>query len=200
MIGTESDMSKVNRTGGFVNLNRFKSGRALKRLKKTSDKSLRTGKSKGFVFQVIHQTGRDDLKRINFFYRSEGITAITRPFFDEMIDIYLLADLIISRSGAGTVSELSAVGKPSILIPYPYAKADHQKINALRMVKAGASKIIQERELTGDRLAKMIMEVIKDPRTLETMADASKRLGMPNSTKSICDQALLWFEEQVNAS
>jgi len=150
-------------------------------------------KSMDIPFQVIHQTGQDDYEEVAGFYKKEKIPSHTSPYFDHMIRIYLLADLIICRSGAGTISELTVTGRPAILIPYPSAKADHQRMNAQPMVSAGAARMIVERDLTGEVLADRMTELLKNPELLENMARSSMGLGRPHAAKSICDQAVLWY-------
>ncbi|MGA1865331.1 MAG: UDP-N-acetylglucosamine--N-acetylmuramyl-(pentapeptide) pyrophosphoryl-undecaprenol N-acetylglucosamine transferase, partial [bacterium] len=153
-------------------------------------------KSMGFPFQVIHQTGEDDFDYIAGFYEAEGIISLTRPFFNQMIDLYLLSDLVISRAGAGTISELAATGKPAILIPYPNAKADHQKLNALELVKSGGARMILESRLTGSLLSDEIMKLVRNPDSLKSMAQVNRELGRPNAAKAICDQALVWHKKR----
>jgi UDP-N-acetylglucosamine--N-acetylmuramyl-(pentapeptide) pyrophosphoryl-undecaprenol N-acetylglucosamine transferase len=150
-------------------------------------------KSMDIPFQVIHQTGQDDYEEVAGFYKKEKIPSHTSAYFDHMIRIYLLADLVICRSGAGTISELTVTGRPAILIPYPSAKADHQRMNAQPMVSAGAARMIVERDLTGELLAGQMTELLKNPELLEGMARSSIGLGRPHAAKSICDQAVLWY-------
>jgi UDP-N-acetylglucosamine--N-acetylmuramyl-(pentapeptide) pyrophosphoryl-undecaprenol N-acetylglucosamine transferase len=154
-------------------------------------------KSQDFSFQVIHQTGKEDFDYICGFYKSEGIISLTRPFFNQMIDLYLLSDLVISRSGAGTISELTATGRPAILIPYPDATADHQRLNAMELVRAGGARIILESDLNGRILANETIELMKDPDSLKKMARINLKLGRPYAAKAICDQALLWHQERT---
>jgi UDP-N-acetylglucosamine--N-acetylmuramyl-(pentapeptide) pyrophosphoryl-undecaprenol N-acetylglucosamine transferase len=153
-------------------------------------------KSLDFPFQVLHQTGKEDFDYVAGFYKTEGIISLTRPFFNQMIDLYLLSDLVISRSGAGTISELTATGKPAILIPYPDATADHQRLNAMELVRAGGARMILESHLTGRLLASETMELIRNPDSLKKMAQVNLELGRPNAAKAICDQALLWHQKR----
>lgn len=153
-------------------------------------------KSQGIPFQVIHQTGDEDYDRVARWYGGEGIRAVTRSFFDDMMEIYLLSDLVIARSGAGTLAELTATGTPALLIPYPYAKADHQTTNAMAMVNAGAARMIRECDLSGSRLAVEIGQFLEAPETLRHMARASRALGSPHAAKAICDQAIAWLAER----
>lgn len=159
--------------------------------------AFRIMKGKDFPFQIIHQCGQEDFAAVSAFYKKEKIIGIAMPFFKSMMDIYPLADLVISRAGAGTISEVTATGKPSIMIPYPHAKADHQKLNAMALVRAGAARMIDEKNITGKCLAEVIIDLARNPGCLKTMAQASLKIGRPDAAKAICEQALLWFEENT---
>lgn len=152
-------------------------------------------KSEGIPFQVIHQTGDEDYDRVLGWYAGEGIRAKTGAFFDNMMEMYLLSDLVICRAGAGTLAELTATGTPALLIPYPYAKADHQTTNAMAMVNAGAARMIRQCDLSGKVLAKEIGQLLNAPEILGGMARASRVLGRPHAAREICDQAIAWLAE-----
>jgi UDP-N-acetylglucosamine--N-acetylmuramyl-(pentapeptide) pyrophosphoryl-undecaprenol N-acetylglucosamine transferase len=197
-----SDISKANGRGGLglkadlFTLLVFGGSRGAHAINLNAMDAFKIMKYEGIPFQVIHQTGKDDFNDIVDFYRKEAIISVVRPYFHQMLQLYPIADLVISRSGAGTISELNATGRPAILIPYPHAKADHQRVNALGMVKAGAARMIDESSLTGEDLAKEIMDLFKNALSLRKMAKASSQLGKPHAAKAICDQAILWFEEK----
>lgn len=103
--------------------------------------------------QVIHQAGERNLPQAQINYREAGVTADVRAFIDDMAAMYAWADLVICRAGALTVSELAAVGVAALLVPFPAAVDDHQTHNAQFLVNAGAAILIQERDLTAQRLA-----------------------------------------------
>jgi UDP-N-acetylglucosamine--N-acetylmuramyl-(pentapeptide) pyrophosphoryl-undecaprenol N-acetylglucosamine transferase len=125
--------------------------------------------------QFLHQTGSDDYEFVRDAYRSYGFYGTVTPFIYQMPEAYAVADLVICRAGASTISELCATGKPSILIPYPYATSSHQLRNALRLEAIGASVVIQDRELSGERLAGEIKKLILDEdRTAKV--DATERI------------------------
>ncbi len=90
--------------------------------------------------KFIHQTGRDDLDFVSKGYQEKGFDALVKPFFEDMATYYQMADLVICRSGASTVSELAVCAKAAILIPYPYAAHQHQLINAQKLVELGCCK------------------------------------------------------------
>ncbi|MEM7828743.1 MAG: undecaprenyldiphospho-muramoylpentapeptide beta-N-acetylglucosaminyltransferase, partial [Candidatus Aenigmatarchaeota archaeon] len=103
--------------------------------------------------RIIHQTGEKDRSFVEECYRKKGFDADVRSFIYDMADVLKSADLIICRSGASSIAEICLSGKPSILIPYPYAAHNHQELNALYMVKNGASLMIRDNELTGSLIA-----------------------------------------------
>jgi len=137
--------------------------------------------------QIIHQTGDKDYNDINEFYISRGLRAVVLPFINRMADAYASADLVVSRAGAGTISEITACGKPSILIPYPYAAKNHQELNARILLNAGAAALILDNDLDGKRLASEIRFLIEDPERLWQMEKESKRLGVSDATKRVVD-------------
>ena len=132
--------------------------------------------------QVIWQTGDLEYsiyKKMN----SNSIRVI--PFVNNMDDAYAISDLLICRSGALTLAEITVCGKPSILIPYPYAAGDHQTKNAQALVNAGAARILFERSLKSKDLLHAVMNLIHNKKELLKMAIASKKLGRPNATNEI---------------
>lgn len=140
--------------------------------------------------QIIHQTGDKDYNDINEFYKSRGFKAVVLPFIDRMADAYAAADLVVSRAGAGTISEITACGKPSILIPYPYAAKNHQELNAKVLLDAGAAGLILDKELDGKRLASEIRFLIEDPERIWQMGKESKRLGISDGARKVVDLSL----------
>jgi UDP-N-acetylglucosamine--N-acetylmuramyl-(pentapeptide) pyrophosphoryl-undecaprenol N-acetylglucosamine transferase len=102
-----------------------------------------------------------------------------------MQDALAAADLVVSRAGAATLAELTALGKPSILVPYPYAAENHQEYNARALEKAGAAVVVLDRDLNGGALIKNVIQIMKDQDKLAGMAAASEKLGRPNAVQDI---------------
>lgn len=137
--------------------------------------------------QVIWQTG----KNLHGTYKHhENETTKVVPFIDDMANAYAASDLVLSRSGAITCSELTVCSKPSILIPFPGAAADHQTKNANALAKHGAAALVNEQDLIPEKLAAMIQSLLDNPVQLEEMASASKSMGKPDATSSIVNQAM----------
>ena len=120
-------------------------------------------------------------------YKSGGIDAELAEFFADMPRRLAEAHLVICRSGASTVSELTAIGRPSILVPYPSAMDDHQTANAKPLADAGAAELTPEAGLTGEILAERIRAVLEDPARAAAMAAAARDLGRPDAGKSLAD-------------
>jgi len=109
------------------------------------------------------------------------------PYTDRLAAAMAAADLVVARSG-GSVAELAALGKPAILVPYPYATADHQRKNARWMVAGGAALLVDDAELSGDLLFGLVADLLGDPRRLAAMAAASAALGRSDATARVVDE------------
>ena len=134
---------------------------------------------------LIHQTGENDLKMVIDGYREAGVRVNVKPFFTKMEKVYERADFLVSRAGATTLSEIAVLGKPAILIPYPYAADDHQTKNAEFYVRGGGAMMYQEKDLTGSFLAERILELVSDERKLEKMGQAMRELSWPDAPEKI---------------
>ena len=135
--------------------------------------------------QVIHQTGEKDYVGVQEAYRREGFVAEVSPFIHDMDRAYAAADLVLCRAGASTLFELMAMGKPAILVPYPYAANDHQTLNAQTMVKAGAAVLVADGDLSGARLSQILKELIQDPPRLKKMGEQAAALASPRAAHRI---------------
>jgi UDP-N-acetylglucosamine--N-acetylmuramyl-(pentapeptide) pyrophosphoryl-undecaprenol N-acetylglucosamine transferase len=137
--------------------------------------------------QVIHQTGERGLAGTRAAYSQEQIEAEVLPFIDDMAKTYAWADLAVCRAGAMTVAELQAAGLGAIFVPLPIATDDHQTKNAAVMVGAGAARIIQERDLTPEKLSAIIGELVADRTRLLKMAEAARGARMLNAASRLAD-------------
>ncbi len=136
---------------------------------------------------VTHQTGARDREQVEKGYRACGFEPDVREFISDMSAAYAGADLIVCRAGATTLAELTVCRKPSILVPFPFAADNHQVQNARSLVDAGAAVLIEEKDLTGERLAREIRAILSDPEQREKMARAAGRMGSPQAAKEITD-------------
>lgn len=142
------------------------------------------------TMEIIHQTGPRDEAFVNEHYISLGIKATVGKFFHDMPELMAAADLIICRAGAGTLSEITCLGKPSILIPYPFAADDHQRFNAEALVDAGAAWMILDGDLSGEKLKTTIESARNHPEVLAAMAGAATQMGRPGADKTIARKCL----------
>ena len=134
---------------------------------------------------VRHQTGKVQLQEVSGSYREQGVDATVEAFIEDMPAAYCWADLVLARSGALTVTELTAVGVASVLVPFPAATDDHQSCNADFLVAAGAArKLVQATTQPGDVLA-TLGELLGNRTLLRRMASNARRLAMPNATRDI---------------
>ena len=131
------------------------------------------------VLRITHQTGEADFEKVSAGYKDAGWSeqADVQRYIDDIVSGFARADLIISRAGATTTAELVAAGKAAIMIPFPQAADDHQRKNAEALETAGAARMILQKDLTGERLAKEIALLIKAPDELTKMEEQSRKLA-----------------------
>jgi len=141
---------------------------------------------KEIKLQLILQTGQKNYSEIVEKVKNIKTKIVVVPYLDDMAKAYAAADLVISRSGAISIAEITLCGLPSILIPYPYATANHQEKNARILETHGAAKVILESELTPEKLANIIKKLLQEPDQLSAMSQKSKGLAKPTATTAIC--------------
>lgn len=131
---------------------------------------------------VLHQTGEQDRDEVAAEYQRQGWRQVeVRPFIKEMADAYAGAWLVVCRAGATTLAELTACGRPAILIPYPHAAGQHQQSNAHALAAKGAALVFEEKDLEPEQLARVINELLQDRRTLQSMGGAARSLARPGA-------------------
>ena len=140
--------------------------------------------------RVIHQTGERDFSIVQAAYSKVGFAAEVSPFIDNMPTAFALADLLVCRSGASTVAEVTAAGKPAIFIPFPRAADDHQRRNAEAIANAGAAVLIPESELTPQKLAQVVTELLSDPARLQAMAARARTLAHRDAAAEMAEMAV----------
>lgn len=137
--------------------------------------------------QVVHQTGEAMRDEVATAYASANRPAEVLAFLDDMETRFAAADLVVSRSGATTCAELTVAGKAAVLVPFARAADDHQRRNARALEAAGAARMVEERDLSGERLAALIAETLVSPGRLASMEEAAKRLGRPDAAARVAD-------------
>ncbi len=136
-----------------------------------------------FPVRWIHQTGTQDFEPMRAAFASaKGEGAIT-PFLDDMPAAFAESDLVVCRSGAGAVAELAAAGKPSILVPFPFAADQHQLRNAEALERAGAAKLVLDKDMTGEALYRAVAALAGAPGELEAMGAKARALARPDAAE-----------------
>ena len=138
---------------------------------------------------ITQQARADDLAMVESAYRAAGLKAEVAKFFTDLPRRMGEAHLVIARSGASTLSELTVIGRPSILIPYPFAMDDHQAANAAVLEKAGAAWVVRQDALDADGLAHLLAEILEQPQILSARAAAAKALGHADAAERLADLA-----------
>ncbi len=139
---------------------------------------------------ILHQTGADGVAEATDFYKRKNLKASARAFFHDMPALQRRADLVITRAGAGTLSELAVKGKPAILVPFPHAADDHQTANANNLAAHGAAMVIADKDLTGQTLYTMIQDLRTHPKKREQMGKAMTELARPKGADIIAGHIL----------
>jgi UDP-N-acetylglucosamine--N-acetylmuramyl-(pentapeptide) pyrophosphoryl-undecaprenol N-acetylglucosamine transferase len=136
---------------------------------------------------VIHQTGQRDYERVMESYKASGISGEVHKFIDDMPGTFARADLLVCRSGASTVGEIAAAGKPAIFVPFPAAADDHQNVNARALERASAAVVVEESNLGAAYLVDTIAALIGDAGRLRSMSGAAKALAHPKAVEEIAE-------------
>jgi len=153
------------------------------------------------ALHIIHQTGQRDYETVLAAYRRPGMTgeapvspsviprgalsSEVHQFIDDMPATFARADLLVCRSGASTVGEITAAGKPAIFVPFPHAADDHQNVNARALERAGAAVVVEESNLEAAYLVDTIAAMLNDPVRLHSMSAAAKSLAHPKAVEEI---------------
>ncbi len=143
--------------------------------------------------RVVHQTGSAMRDEVAARYEELGIEAEVVSFIDDMAQAYSRAALVVARAGATTLAELCAIGRPSVLIPYPYAADDHQAKNAEALAEEGAAIAVREEALSVSRLAEELTTLLSSPTRRREMASAARRAGRPDAAAAIVDDLCEWL-------
>ena len=138
---------------------------------------------------LIHQTGERDYNDVQSAYAQAGVAAEVHKFIDDMPEFFARADLVLCRSGASTVAEIAAAGKPAVFVPFPLAADDHQRRNAEVLERAGAAVVVEETKLDEVWLVDTISALLEDPARLRRMSEAARAMAHPNAAKDIAELA-----------
>src|ERR1700737_5664256 len=138
--------------------------------------------------EIVHQTGPNDVDSVRDAYRASAFSnARVVAYLDPIVDEIAAADLVVSRAGAMTIGELAAIGRAAILVPFAAATNNHQELNARVVERAGGAVVLTESQLTPERLAMTISEILGDPARVARMGAAARSLAAPEATNKIVD-------------
>ena len=137
--------------------------------------------------QVVQQCRADDIEDVRLRYAALNIPAELLTYIEDMPDRLTEAHLVIARAGASTIAELTAAGRPAILVPLPIATDDHQTVNAREMAKAGGARMIPQDEFTSEALSAQIAAIAGDAQALANAAERALSVGRPHATKDLAD-------------
>jgi UDP-N-acetylglucosamine--N-acetylmuramyl-(pentapeptide) pyrophosphoryl-undecaprenol N-acetylglucosamine transferase len=138
---------------------------------------------------IVHQTGEKEYESVTKAYLGAGVSAEISPFIDNMSSAFANADLLVCRSGASTVAEVTAAGKPALFVPFAGAADNHQFKNAELLAKNNAALVIEEKDLNPSVFAQAIIALLNDRPRLRSMSDAAKKLSHPNAATHIAELA-----------
>jgi UDP-N-acetylglucosamine--N-acetylmuramyl-(pentapeptide) pyrophosphoryl-undecaprenol N-acetylglucosamine transferase len=139
---------------------------------------------------LAQQCRPEDLERVRAAYAGQGLQVELASFFSDVPARMVSADLVVTRAGASTIAELLALGRPSLLVPYPHAADDHQTANARNLAAAGAAILVPQPDLAPDRLASELEGLMRDPDRLDAMARAAHGLARPDAAERLADAVL----------
>ncbi len=150
--------------------------------------------------QIIHLAGKSQSEPVSAAYQQAGIRASVHNFLEEMQLAYSAADLALCRAGGTTIAELTALGLPSILVPYPHSAQNHQMANAKEMVSAGAARLLQEQNLSPQAMKSCVLDLLFDEKGLARMAYKAALLGQPRAAAQIAEAIVEEYKtEKVNS-
>lgn len=156
-------------------------------LNKAASASWRMFAEQRRAVRFLHQAGRGNAEGLAAELRDAGLDGEVVEFINDMPAAFAQADLIVCRSGASTVSELAAAGKPSVLVPFPYAADNHQYRNAEAMQRAGAARLITDAEMNGNRFFSEINGLLLDHARLLAMGENARKLAKPGAAERAAD-------------
>lgn len=139
------------------------------------------------LLKVTQQCRPEDLARVSQAYREMGITAELEPFFRDMPERIAQSHLVICRAGASTIAELAVIGRPAIMVPLPHALDQDQKANAEVLAGAGGGWMIEQKDMTPERLADQLAQMIDEPQSLVAAATAAGTMGRPDAVERLAD-------------
>jgi UDP-N-acetylglucosamine--N-acetylmuramyl-(pentapeptide) pyrophosphoryl-undecaprenol N-acetylglucosamine transferase len=161
--------------------------RGARRLNTASRESWKFFREHESPVRIVHQTGSAQYEALAKEFQSTGMDGQVVPFIKDMPEAFAQADLVVARSGAGSVNEIAAAGMPSILVPLPFAADDHQRKNAEALVAAGAARLIPDAEMNGERLFREVESLRRHPEELAAMRERVLPFAHPDAARRAAD-------------
>ncbi len=161
--------------------------RGARTLNRASRESWPLFREKGSEVRIVHQTGAHEHAALQQEFSKAGIAGEVTTFLPNMAEAFASADLVVARAGAGAVSEISAAGMPSVLVPLPFAADDHQRKNAEALVREQAARMISDSEMSGERLFREVEELRNNPIQLAGMRSHVQRFARPGAAARAAD-------------
>ena len=186
----EAFFSIPPKTAGALTLLVFGGSQGARAINQAIIESLAGLREKVPSIHIIHQTGQSDYDHVLAAYRKSGISGEVHKFIDDMPSTFARADLLVCRSGASTVAEITAAGKPAIFVPFPAAADDHQNVNARALERVGAAVVVEQSNLDAAYLVDTVAAVIGDARRLQGMSAAAKSLAHPKAVEEIAEMVV----------
>jgi UDP-N-acetylglucosamine--N-acetylmuramyl-(pentapeptide) pyrophosphoryl-undecaprenol N-acetylglucosamine transferase len=178
------------KTGGPPTLLVFGGSQGARAINQAMIESLAGLRAKIPGIHIIHQTGQRDYDHVLAAYQRSGISGEVHKFIDDMPGTFGRADLLVCRSGASSVGEITAAGKPAIFVPFPAAADDHQNVNARALERVGAAVVVEESNLGAAYLVDTIAALIGDSGRLRSMSAAARSLAHPKAVEEIVEMVV----------
>ncbi len=184
------ELADCTRTGGGSGLLILGGSLGAGSINRVSTKALQILRDEGVSIKVVHQTGKQDFEAVRNAYERLGLVVDVRDFIDDMAAVYRDASLALTRCGGITLSELSAMGIPAIMVPLPHAADDHQSFNGRYVADLGGGWLIPEPDLTPERLALEIRSRLGNPEDLKKASKNMSRIGLGKGADAIAREIL----------
>jgi UDP-N-acetylglucosamine--N-acetylmuramyl-(pentapeptide) pyrophosphoryl-undecaprenol N-acetylglucosamine transferase len=162
-------------------------------LNETAPKALALLQQQGLAVRALHQAGKDAVDAVTAAYADGSVAADVTPFIDDMVAAYRRAHVVVCRAGATSCAELTALGVPAILVPFPQAADDHQTKNAQDLVDQGAAILLAQKDMSADALAAAIKGLLTDDAARARLADGAKSAGKLNAAHDVAHAAIAGF-------
>jgi UDP-N-acetylglucosamine--N-acetylmuramyl-(pentapeptide) pyrophosphoryl-undecaprenol N-acetylglucosamine transferase len=175
------------RRGAVLNLLITGGSQGSRTLNRAARESWPLFRKAGLAVRIVHQSGPAGFEELREAFTHSGLEGEVVPFLTEMPAAFAAADLVVCRSGAGAVSELAAAGKPSVLVPFPFAADDHQTRNAEALERAGAARLVRDAEMSGELLVAEVAELARTAGRLEAMGTAARTFARPGAAARAAD-------------